>query len=353
MKWTEEFVKNALKTTGDMDLGTLQPYGWLEFEPLFAKEYVKKLEILMKKAKDKKISIKELSRLWSTTAGLRCQLFFMLAILKADRIKKERRMNLVNFFFSMLDKRAVRDVHGTVSNITKTKKEVENLLKKIKPQKAEPETAKLLGKISNAAYNLIAGLYMDIYLDYAMENEGPYDVSKIYGPKHILVIKKYVGLKSDVWPEVKIPVNDLLMYCIYKDMKFSCDMASCHSIYEGDVINNLIAYRVVIEGKNLKNKEEVTKLLDPLMRVCVEQWKHLKSLPKEEQKKKGLFIKFYGMRKLFKKVGMDWQPNKEMLRSIKRPLKDNKFWNIPKENKSKFWKKIYNPEIDFYPGDTL
>lgn len=352
--WVPQFLSNALKTVGFMEFGTLQPWGWLEFEPLFAEQYVEKVELLMHKAEEQHVSIKELATLWPTTGGLRCQLFFLFGILKAARIEKERRMKICNFFFAMMKERAVADVHGTVSNVTKTKEEVKAVVDQIQPKRGTPEIAKLLGKISNAAYNLVAGLYLDIYLDYGMENEGPYDVSYIYGPGHILVIRKYVGLQSAVWPKAQVPVNDLLIYCIYKDVKFSCDMASCHSVYEGDVINNLVAFAVVADDRVLTEIKKIQAALKSLTTVCVEQWNRLKSLPEEEQKKKGLFIKTYGMRKLFERVGMNWKPTNEMIAAVKnQPLKDNTFWKIPKENKEAFWENIYNPEIDFYPGDLL
>lgn len=350
MSWVSEFVSNALKSIGLMDIGSLQPYSWLEFEPLFAKQYVEKLEELMQKAEKQHISFKELAPLWPTTSGLRCQLFFLFTILKAARIGKERRMKICNSFFAMLQERAVDDVHGKVSNLTRTKKEVKLLVERIKPQKGTAEIAKIFGKISNIAYNLIAGLYLDIYLDYAMENEGPYDVSEIYGKGHTLVIKKYLGLQSAVWPEVKVPFNNLVIYCVYQDVKFSCDMASCHSIYEGNVIENLVAFALEVDGKIVMNKSEIENVVSLLEPICVEQWTYLKSLSLNEQKKRGLLIKLYGMRRLFKKGGMDWHPTKEMLHAVEKPLKESYFWNVPKEKKEAFWEKIYNPKIDFYPA---
>ncbi len=352
MTWVPQFISNVLKTVGLMDIGAIQPYSWLEFEPLFAKQYVRKLEELMQRAEKQHISSKELALLWPTTSSLRCQLFFLLAILKAARIEKGKRMELCDFFFAMIQERAVTDVHGKVSNITKTKKEVKLLLEKIKPQKGTAEIAKILGKISNTSYNLIAGLYLDIYLDYAMENEGPYDVSNIYGKGHILVIKKYVGLQSTVWPQVKVPFNDLIIYCVYKDVKFSCDMASCHSVYKGDIINGLVAFSVEADGKILPDKGAIERILRPLENVCVQQWIRLKALPLEEQKNKGLLIKFYGMRKLFERVNIDWKPTEPMINAVKnKPLKDKSYWNIPaeQEKQKEYWSKLYNPLIDFYP----
>lgn len=338
-----------------MDIGALQPFGWLEFEPLFAKEYLEKIELVIQKTKEQHISIKELASLWPTTAGIRCQLLFLFCILKAARIERQRRKALCDFFFAMLQERAVSDVYGETSNICQTKEEINALFTRLSLKKGTPEMAKLLGKISNAGYNFIAGLYFDIYLDYAMENEGPYDMSEIYGQKHILVIKKYIGLQSEVWPEVKSPINDLMLYCVYKDVTFSCDMASCHSLYKGDVINNLVTYAVVADGKVITDFEKLKKILDSLSMLSVEQWQRLKSLDIEKQKQKGLLSKCYGMKRVFHGVGIDWHPTKAMKEAVKgKPLKDNSYWQMPKENQKEYWNKIYDPRIDFYPtGSTL
>ena len=42
-----------------------------------------------------------------------------------------------------------------------------------------------------------------------------------------------------------------------------------------------------------------------------------------------------------------------MKQIAKGPLTDQTFWNIPKENQKEFFYRLYHPEFDFYPGDSL
>ena len=352
--WIPEYIAAVHAALGAMDFGTLQPFSPLEFEPLFAKEWVDRIKLLMHKAKEQRVTAKELAMLWPTTSGARCQLYFLLEQLKCATTPKEDRVAIAEFFFEMIKERAVADVHGRISNICRTKEQLDILLNTLKFSQGTSAIAQTLGKIYNAAYNLGCGLYLDFYLDYCVENEGPYDVSEIYGPGHILVIKKVVGMQTPLWPELQVPCNDLYIYSVYKNVKFTCDLISAHSVYEGDVINNLVAYAVIVDNKNLITEGVLlSKVVDQLSNLSVLQWKKLKSLDQEEQKQRGLLVKCYGMKKIFERVGMSWQPDEGMKEAVKAPLKDNTYWKIPEDNKEEYWNNLDNPEIDFYPGEPL
>ena len=59
------------------------------------------------------------------------------------------------------------------------------------------------------------------------------------------------------------------------------------------------------------------------------------------------------MKKLFEKVGIDWEPSTAMKEAIKQPFKDNLYWNVPEYNQKEYWRKMLDPRIDFYPADIL
>jgi phosphohistidine swiveling domain-containing protein len=352
LDWIDAFIESCSAAVGNIDLGTIQPYDWLQFEPLFAKEFIAKVDEFVRKAKEKGISPREFASLWPTTTGLRVQIYYLLLQLKCLRVSEEKRMGFLQFFFEMLQARAVDDIHGNVSNICQTKEEIDLIFKTLSFTKGTPEGAKTLGKCYNALYNLCAGIYLDFYLDSCAENEGPYDVSHIYGDGHILVIKKFVNMLTPFWKELNLPCNDVQIYCIYKEVHFSCDMVSVHSVYEGDVINGLVDYAVVVDG-NIVDVDAIKKLLDVTSMLSVEQWQRMQSLSVDEQKLKGLYVKCFGMKKLFEKVGIDWEPSTAMKEAIKQPFKDNLYWNVPEYNQKEYWRKMLDPRIDFYPADIL
>jgi hypothetical protein len=264
-------------------------------------------------------------------------------------------MKLFNFFMDMLECMAVKDTYGFESNILKDKAQVIETLVRIKPRRATPEKARLLGKLYNVAYNLGCGFFLDFYLDYSMEAEGPYDVSQVYGPGAIMVIKRMMHLKpTAIWPtSARGMANDITIYSIYRNVKFKTDLISVHSVYEGDPINDLVDFAVEVDGRMVYSKEEIAELTMALEKEAPAQWLKLTGMPFEDIKVKGLEIRCFGMKRLFEKVGMDWRPEPEMVAAVKgKPFADNSFWQIPENEQERkaFWRKMYDPREDFFPG---
>ncbi|MEK6920441.1 MAG: hypothetical protein AABX82_01055 [Nanoarchaeota archaeon] len=351
LPWIFEYLEVVDEALGVMDFRTIQPFDNYQFEPLIAKHIIEKLQRLIDEAEKQKVTTEELAKLLPTTSGLRCQLYFTLLQMKCAKTPKEQRIKIANFFYEMIKARAVEDVFGRKSNISQTKEQVKELVQKTKLQEGNSEVAKELGRLYNALYNFCAGLYLDFYIDYSAENEGPYDISEMYGPGHILVIKKFLNMQTEIWPDIKIPYNNIVLYTVYKNVKYTCDMISIHSRYEGDVINGLAFFSIIADGKWINDNEEIKKIIEIMSNASVQQWKYLKKIPQEHQQEKGAWIKMYGIKTLFEKVGLDWEPGKEMLIAAKGKLKDNVYWQIPgdKEKQKEYWKKMYDPTIDFYP----
>ena len=290
-------------------------------------------------------------------SSLRNQMYFMILDLKSVRIQKEKRVEITRFLFEMLQHGAKDDVHGFKSNITMTQEEVKRVLKAKQLKPAIPAIAKKLGQIYNALYNLGAGYYVDFYLDYGVENDGPYDVSEMYGPGHILVIKRVIGMKPvELFPESKDFLGShITIYTVYKDVKYTTNLVSVHSTYEGDTINGLKYWGMDVDGR-MVDEHELSERFEKSAQASIEQWQRLTSLSFEEQKIKAAEIRGFGMRKLFEKGGMDWKPSQKMLDTLKgKPFKDNLYWKIPEDEKKKkeYWKKMYDPREDFYPGDCV
>ncbi|MBI4152994.1 hypothetical protein HY497_00590 [Candidatus Woesearchaeota archaeon] len=356
-EWLQDYITSVISAMGAMDFGTLQPFDHLQFHPLKSKEWVTKIEQFVKRAKEQQISPRELAALWPSMAGLRCQMYFLLLDFKCAQIPAEKRLELIQFFFDMLQEGAKEDVHGLTSNIRRTDGEIKQLVQQKKLRAGTPVIARKLGQIYNALYNLGAGYYVDFYLDYSAENEGSYDVSDIYGPGHILVIKHVKGMKPvELFPEAQdFVAENFTIYAVYKDVKFATNLVSLHSTYEGDVINSLKYWGLEVDGR-MVDEQELDVFLQKSAHASIEQWQLLKALSFEEQKVKAAEIRCFGMRKLFERVGMDWRPSQKMIEALKgKPFKDNSYWNIPRDDKrnEEYWRRIYDPREEFYPGDSV
>lgn len=342
----EKLIDSMLAAFGNMDLGTFAPMSNFMFHPLFAKEWVEKIEDLMIKVKKQKISIKKLAKNISGPSNLRVQIFFLLLDLKCAKIKKNRRNRIANFVLSILKHLAVRDKYGITSNIMHTKQEIKKILKNIN-NKGKPNISKLLGRLYSAAYHLTNGLYTDFYTDFGVECFGQYRLNK----NHILVIRKFNDLRpKELWHNGNSPCKKLTIYTIYKNVEFTCDAISVHSLFKGDHINNLVAWCVQIDGIFENSIDKLGQLTDKLEKESIIQWKRITSLNFEGLKEKGLYLRCYTFKGLFNIANIDWKPTIDMINAVKhKPFADKNYWNSPKHNQKKFWKKLLNPNINFYP----
>jgi len=344
-----KFIDSMSIAVGNMDLETLEPMSFSMFHPLFAKEWVDKIEKVMKIIEEKGISIEEVAELISGPSSLRAQFYFLLIDLKCSKSEKEKRVKIASFINEILKKRAVDDVYGRRSNIVHTKEDVKLMLDRIKWNKGDSEISKLLGRLYSSAYHVINGLYTDFYTDFGVENFGEYDL----GEGQMLIIRKFNDLNpKELWNEVANPCKELVIYTIYKNVKFKCDAISVHTIYEGDNINNLVLWAVEIDGRFIDSVHELKVLKSKLEVKSVEQWQRLIGLSFEELKLKGLFMRGYVFKDLFERVGLDWKPSGEMINTVKnKEFIGKEYWGVS-ENQDDYWRKILDPWIDFYPKDA-
>lgn len=343
---------------GNTDVNTVQPYDFAKLNPFYAKEWVAKVNLLMKKAKEQKISPKQLTTCWPTASSCRTQLFFTLIDMKYAKTKKEDREEIADFFWGMAKSLYKKDVCGLEASILRNEDGITKLLGKISLAKANPSVAKLLGRLYNAIHSYGCGLNTDLYVDYTLETEGPYDLSPIYGPNTILVVKKAVNLRPvELWPETKrLSADNVTIYCVYRNVGLKMHAYSLHTLYKGDVINNLAYFAVEVDGNQVTSVEQLSKLKEELEKACKEQWLRLKSRDFENMKALGPAIRNYGMKRVFEAVGMDWHPSRSMIDAVKtNDFVSFDYLAVPENEKEKsveYWSKLLDPRVDFYPGNA-
>lgn len=349
--WLDSYIEEVFRALGTMDFGTLQPFSHLQFHPLFAKEWCEKLCNAIEKSRGKQVSVEG-----ESLTEIRCQLYFALLDTKCAHMEKIKRLKIAEFFNELILRKAKADPYGSKSNIIHTQGEVERMLEREGWQAGTPQASRKIGAIFSSALQYVHGLYADIYTDYGTENYGPYDASSKHGKGSILVIRNFGDLKPlKLWKEAAdAPVENLKILTVYNsNVKFSCDLISCHSQYEGDLANNLQAFKIEANGKplSLEQADRLAKQIGPL---AVLQWRRLVGRDFEETKQGGLMQRSYTMKRIFDQCGIDWKPDGKMREAVKgKQYADEKYWKPPRGKKQlEYWRKMFDPREDFYPKDA-
>ncbi len=335
----EQLAESFTRAIGNMDIKTIEPISNFVFHPLFAKEWIAR----MQEARQRKglHSFKGVAESIGNASHLRAQLMFLLMDMDIAESPKDEKEALASFFFSLLEQLAKKDICGFESNIKHADEEISAQIAKLHQEQGTEVAAKLIGRLYSAAYHFVNGLYTDFYTDYGAENIGPYHL----GDGKILVIRDFPDLQPLLlWPHLKdVPCKKLRIYTIYKDVMFRCDAISVHTVFEGDLSRGLVSYAVEVDGMPVNHIGTLKLLAEKLEQLAVEQWEHLVSLDKEHLKRKCLLMRCYSFKDFFELLGMHWLPTKDMIEAIKdKPLAFGAF-RPPEGEQREYWKAILHP----------
>ncbi len=325
-----------------MDVSTLKPINFVEIDPLYAKEWVKKILLIIEKQKELQLPWKNLALAMHCPSVKRCEMILALVNSKLAKANLRERIEIANFYKNMLTAVCLDDPFAIKKNIVHNKNKIKKILKKLKP--ASPSFAKKLGRLSNACYNLSYGIYSDINPQICYENFGPYKIGD-----ERLVIKKFQNLKPhELWGSIvnDIPCNLIKIYCLYKNVEFSVDIAS-HAKFKGDTINGLKYCALEVDGKSY-DINKIDSLIEKIELKSIKMWKNLTSLGFGEAKIKYLEQRCYNYINICKLLGLDWRPTKEMLEAVKNKKLVKDFlpkFNNPEEE-TRFWRIMIDPRVN-------
>ncbi len=353
-KWIDEFLDAVGKGLAGMDFSTFKPIDCFEMFPLYAREGTARLLNIIEKAS--KHDFSEIAQHMHSPSVIRVEMLLALVKARLAKADKKKLMKIAEFYHSLLQEICLEDNFvKNGRNLIHTKEQVSKIGGNLKA--ADPETAKTLGKLSNACYHLAYSLYSDINPQICYDYFGSYDVSDIFGKGHILVIKQFQNLKpAELWADKVngIPFDKIKLYCIYKDVNFSVDNAS-HTHYQGDVINGLKYFGVEIDGRLVEDLSLIKETIDKIGMKSVEIWQILTNLDFESAKIKFLEQRCYNYIHLCKKLGLDWRPTREMLEAVEGKPLAKRFWPmLDVESGARFWSMMIDPrveeaEINFFP----
>ena len=87
----KKFIDSMLNALGNMDLTTIEPMNQYIFHPLFAKEWIARIQKIIDVVEERHISLDKVAETIKGSSHLRAQLYFLLLDLKSSRTEKEQR----------------------------------------------------------------------------------------------------------------------------------------------------------------------------------------------------------------------------------------------------------------------
>ncbi len=345
-KWIDEYAKAFHNGFVDMVPLSWGPVDAYIIFSLLNGSFLAKVYEAISVLKENKVSIDKIANSFSNPSTLRCAIYFLIIEYQKSNPKNKKQFKeIIEFFVNILKHMMKSDTFAYKSNICHSSQEIKRIINTTKWIKANKDIAREIGKLYNSLSSLVYSLYRDFFPQESCEIYGPYKASK-FGKNAILLIKHFPKIKPvDLWPESKnFKYKDIKIFQVYKNVKFKCEIIGMHSIYKGDLINNLVAFAVMVDGKYVDIKK-IKKLSNYFAEVATEQSTVYDKFSKEELKKKILEWECYQFFDFFKLAGMDWKPTKEMIATIKNKKVDDRF---EMEKFPSFKEFITNPKYEVY-----
>ncbi|MEW6407512.1 MAG: hypothetical protein AB1465_02370 [Patescibacteria group bacterium] len=328
-KWIDQYARASYQLFSGNVLEAFQPLDFYHFFPLWYDLWLDKIYVAIQKIKKEETSLNKIVKYFPPPTSVRS--FFKKIVSSFPHLSRQevfKFKEIVSFLYNVLKHQCKKDIFAQNSNIIHTPAEINDILKNIKWQKSDKESAQNLGQLCMGIGHLINGLYNDVVTDVSWDVYGPYNISKKFkNKKTILLIRDFPNLKPiELWPETqavkKIKYKEIKIYTIYKNLNCHIGYIGCHTTFSGgQVTGNMLKYAIIVDGKYKNDLGEIRKLKDYFLRLAVEQWPRLKNLSFEKLKQKVLLQECYQLQRFFEFLKIDWQPTEEMKERIKdKPL---------------------------------
>lgn len=330
-KWIDEYAKAFHKGFIGMVPISWGPVDAISLISSLKGTFLSKIYQAVKKIKEKKYSIDKIAGSFSSPSSLRVALYFLILEYQYSQPKKKEQFKeIVEFFVKSLKHMTKKDTFVCRSNITHSLKEIDDILNTFQWKRANKEIFREIGKLYNSLFSLVFALYGDFFPQDSHEIYGPYNASRKFGKNSILLIKHFPKIKCiNLWPKSseikKLKYKDVKIFQIFKNIKFQCEIIGMHSVYEGNLMNNLISYAILVDGKYRNKLSEIKKLNDYFSEIALKQSIIYGNLTKEKSKKKVLEWECYQFFNFFKLAKIDWRPTKEMIKAIKNKKVSNRY----------------------------
>lgn len=349
-------INNFLNATARdwcaMDIRTLEHNGNpLTYDPPIARPWIQDFLLpLFDKIESLHLSPQTIAQqIDLTPTAIRCLIAFDLLMAKHSKVGVETYQKIFSFYTAVLEVLCTDDIfayHHT--NLVHTPQQVEILVNKTTV--ANPQIARVLGKLTNGCYNLSYGLYSDSNPQLVYNNFGPYNL----GDTTICAVKTFNNLRPlEIWPETAlIPFDNITVTCIFKNVTLKVDAAS-HATYYGDQISGLERFSCHGDGQAI-SLERINKSRNIIEQIGINVYTKVKSMSIAERRHLYVLQKAWGYKKLCTAVGLDWKPPRSVTQASQEvPIFND--WNMPEDPPGaiNFIKDILDPRTETSPQSYI
>lgn len=318
-KWIDEYANAVYQAFANMVPSSWGPVDGFAVLTALNGTFLVKLSQAIKTIKSQNRSVDEIARTLSCISSLRATLFFLMYEYQQSNPKSKLQFReIMDFLVEVLKHMAKDDTFARISNIGHSQSEVRVILNEVKWQEGNPAVARELGKLYTSLASLAFALYRDFFPQDSHEIYGPYPACEKFGDETILLIKYFPKIKPiDLWPDFKeAKYKEVKIFQVYRNVKFRCEMIGMHSIYEGDLMKDLVAYAVLVDGEWCNDIQKIKELSQYFAELATKQSLVYENFSKQDLVKKFLEWYCYQFVDFFRLANMDWRPTEAMVESL-------------------------------------
>jgi len=344
-KEIDEFLAAVIPAWCTMDFDTFsETIAWSAYDPLIANSWTKRILKMINDCREAGLKPKEIAEFFPTVSQTRLMLSLDSWMAKYADISREDREKIFEYYATILKSHCLEDPYSKSKNVIHSSEDINNFIDQTKP--ASADIAKILGRAASACYHLGYALYSDMNPALIYDNYGPYDISSKYGKGYIVAVKEFKNIRcKEIWPETtKLPGDFIQIVNVYEDVKMTMNAAT-HVVFKGNLIKGLKYYSLKINGQDYPI-EKLDTISKSIGKTAISVFQKFQSLDFESKKEKYYFTKAYFYKELYKKLGQDWQPSKEILDEARG--QELHYFNLPsgKKEQEEIVRSMLDPRVD-------
>lgn len=318
-QWIDKYAEAFYSSFQNHDVKAHMPFSGWDFYPIFADLWIDKLHGAIGAIKEKGLKMGPIIERLPNHASMKFKFAEVILCLKSANTSPLRAKNIVDFFLEAIKARTLGEPFW-LNNKILLYKDVGSVIKDKKLVPADRELASEIGKIITGCATLAHGLYNDFCPDLAYDVYGPYDASSVYGKDASLVVRSFGDINpTELWPEhAPQPYKKIEVFSVYHDVQMRPMYVACQMVYEQNLLDNLVAFQVEVDGKPVHTLRELKTVREKLLKSASELYVEYQQLDFEEQKKFWLYQLGYQFKPLFDIAGYDWKPSQEMIERVRR-----------------------------------
>lgn len=314
IKWIRNYSRAVKLFTFDHDPSSHLPFNAFNFYPMYFDLWLDKIYEAIFKIKSRRVSQKIIKINMPSYGALRFIVYTLINMANYYDYNHNKIKAILNFFIEMMDDLSKdADIFNEHMIKLKNDDEIKKILKNIENADCLNDRevfSRLTGVL--ALYN--HALYNDYSTEYGYALEGPYEIDG-----KVLIIRNYPDLSPvDLWPELEdFDIKEIKILSVYGKIKIKMRFISTHLICAQKYQNKLNKYLIYVNGEKLDDLVKINQMTKKIADLTFKIYKKQKSFNLEETKKLFLKQQGYEIRGLFDLAGIDWRPDKNIIKRIR------------------------------------